>query len=174
MRIYTVKQKLTIFFVNHILCGTRYFEIKRRLLNQIGYDIGTGTKIVGPVYNNGVLKIGKNCWVGKNLTINGNGTVQIGDNCDIAPDVMFLTGGHALGTASRRAGQGEKYTIEIGNGVWLGARVTIGRTIQIGSGCVVAACACVMQTVASNTMVGGVPAKIIKELDHAPSPNATK
>lgn len=174
MKIYTAKKKMTMFLVNHILCGTRYFEMKRRLLNQVGYDIGTGTKIVGPIYNDGILKIGKNCWIGKNFTVNGNGAVQIGDNCDIAPDVMFLTGGHALGNILRRAGQGETYTIEIGNGVWLGARVTIGRTLKIGSGCVVAACACVMQTVPSNTMVGGVPAKMIKEFDHVPSQNATK
>lgn len=174
MKLYSIKKRMALFLVNRILSGTRYFSMKRRLLNAVGYEVGIGTRIVGPVHNTGKLKTGRNCWVGKNLTIHGNGTVQIGDNCDIAPDVLFLTGGHRLGDASRRAGPEETYTIKVGNGVWIGARATIGKSVEIGSGCMVAACACVMQDVAANTMVGGVPAKIIKELDYADSPDIAK
>lgn len=165
---------LYLFLVNHPLSGTRHFETKRKLLNAVGYEIGVGTRIVGPIFNSGTLKIGTDCWIGRNLEIHGNGTVQIGDRCDLAPDVAFLTGGHKLGNVERRAGEGEVYRIEVGDGVWVGARATIGRNVKIGSGSVIAACACVMQDVAPNTMVGGVPAKIIKELDHASTPNPTK
>ena len=165
---------LYLFLVNHPLSGTRFFELKRKLLNAIGYSIGSGTKVVGPIFNSGTLKIGDNCWIGRNLEINGNGAVTIGDNCDLAPDIIFLTGGHALGNLSRRAGVGETYQINVGDGVWVGARATIGRNVKIGSGSVIAACACVMQDIAPNTLVGGVPAKVIKELDHASAQNTTK
>ena len=111
------------------------------------------------------MKVGNNSWVGKNLTINGNGVVIIGDNCDIAPEVTFLTGGHQIGTADRRAGKGETYTIEVGDGTWIGARSTISGNIKIGKSCVVAACACVTQDLADSRLVGGVPAKEIRVLD---------
>lgn len=135
------------------------------MLNSIGFDIGEGTKVVGPIDCTGTLKVGKNCWIGKNLSIHGNGSVVIGDNCDIAPDVTFLTGGHTIGSAERRAGQGETYRITVGNGTWIGARTTIlGNTI-VGNSCVVAACACVHKDVPDHTLVGGVPAKEIRKLD---------
>ena len=154
-----------MYLVNHMFAGTPYFEKKRKLLNAIGYDIGEGTKIVGPIYCSGTLKIGRNCWIGRNFTVNGNGTVIVGDRCDIAPDVSLLTGGHLIGGQEKRAGDSETYTITVGDGVWIGARATLGKNIVVGSGSVIAACACVMDSVKENTLVGGVPAKIIKELD---------
>lgn len=161
----SIKRIIVTYLVNHIFVGTKHFKIKRKLLNSIGYEIGEGTRVVGPIYNTGTLKVGKDCWVGKNLIINGNGTVIIGDNCDIAPEVTFLTGGHQIGDAIRRAGIGEKYTIHVGSGTWIGARATVGRNIRIGKGCMIATCACVMKNIEDNRLVGGVPAKEIRKLD---------
>lgn len=166
MQLKTVKKILVTFCINHIMAGTVFFEPKRRLLNSIGCEIGEGTKVVGPIYNTGKLIVGKNCWLGKNLTVNGNGTVIIGDNCDIAPEVTFQTGGHKIGTAERRAGPGEKYTIEVGNGCWICSRATIVRSVRVGAGSVVAACACVTKDVESNILAGGVPAKTIRKLEN--------
>ncbi len=161
-----LRYKVNTFLVNKVYAGTkpRYFEKKRRLLNKIGYEIGEGTKVVGPIYCTGKLKIGKNCWVGKNLMINGNGNVTIGDNCDIAPEVAFQTGGHLIGDSARRAGKGITADITVGNGCWIGARSTIINNTKIGNSCVVASCACVTKDVEDNLLVGGVPAKIIREL----------
>ena len=96
------------------------------------------------------------------MKINGNGCVIIGNNCDIAPEVTFHTGGHAIGTSDRRAGEGEIYTQSVGHGTWIGGRVTIINQTKIGNLCVVASCACVTKDVADNTLVGGVPAKVIR------------
>lgn len=161
----SIKRKLNLFLVNRIFVGTHYYEIKRRLLISIGYDIGNNTKIVGPIYNTAKLIIGNDCWVGKKLTINGNGTVIIEDNCDIAPEVTFLTGGHKIGNCERRAGIGEKYSILVKRGTWIGARSTLGKNIIIGKACVVGACACVLENVEDNCLVGGVPAKVIRKLN---------
>jgi maltose O-acetyltransferase len=105
---------------------------------------------------------GENCWIGTGLTIHGNGTVTMGSCCDIGPDVTFLTGSHELGDANRRAGKGKTFDVTIGNGVWVGARSTV--MADVGDGSAVAACACVSKTVGENLLVGGVPAKIIREL----------
>lgn len=159
-----IKRRATLFLVNTLLSGTKYFTTKRRLLNGIGFSIGENTKIVGPIECTGMLTIGDNCWVGKNLKVNGNGTVIVGNNCDIAPEVTFQTGGHTIGSIERRAGEGLKYEIKIGNGCWIGGRSTILGDVRIGSGCVVAACACVVRSVEDNKLIGGVPAKLIRDL----------
>ena len=166
-----IQHHLVMFLVNRVYVGVdqRYFEIKRRLLNSIGYSIGEGTKVVGPVECYGQLTIGKNCWIGKNLKVNGNGTVTIGDNCDIAPEVTFQTGGHEIGTAERRAGKGLVLSQQVGNGVWIGGRATIIGNTTIGDSSVIAGCACVVRDVESNVLVGGVPAKVIRSLDNETS-----
>ena len=165
MKLSTFKRMTVMFLVNRILCGTFAFELKRKLLNAIGYRIGEGTKIVGPLYCTGALCIGRNCWIGRNFTVHGNGIVDIGDACDIAPEVIFLTGGHLLGTAERRAGAGQTYHIRIGSGCWIGARATIIGNRTIGSGVIITACACVIDDLEDNVMAGGVPARKLKELD---------
>lgn len=164
MRFSTIKKIFSMFCVNHIFVGTRCFEIKRRLLRGIGYDIGEGTKVVGPVFCTGKLIVGRDCWLGRDLTVNGNGAVIIGDRCDLAPSVMFLTGTHEIGDGTRRAGRGENYTITVGNGTWIGGRATVTNAVKIGNGCVIAACACVVSDIDDNRLVGGIPAKVIREL----------
>jgi len=165
MKFSSLKRRMVMFIVNYIFQGTYFFDAKRKLLISIGYSIGNNTKIVGPLWNTGKLSIGENCWIGKNLVVHGNGTVCIGDNCDIAPEVVFLTGGHQVGTANRRAGVGERYHISVGNGTWIGARSTILGNTSIGHGCVITACACVTKSISDDVMVGGVPAKVIRELE---------
>lgn len=164
MKIRSIWRRVAVFTVNNVLAGTKFFGWKRGLLRSAGYQIGAGTRIVGPVYITGRLVTGNDCWIGKNLTIHGNGTVQIGNCCDIAPDVTFLTGGHKIGEGKRRAGMGETYEISVGNGTWIGARSTIMGDRSIGEGVVIAACACVASNVPDHVLVGGVPAKQIKEL----------
>lgn len=161
-----IKRKLYLFFVNKIFAGTnpKFYEIKRKMLNAIGYNIGVGTRVVAPIECYGKLIVGKNTFIGKNFKINGNGTVILGNNCDIAPEVTFQTGGHQIGTANRRAGKGKNYTQTVGDGVWIGGRSTIINNISIGKGSVIAGCACVTKNVPENVIAGGVPAKIIKEL----------
>lgn len=162
-----IKRKTVMFLVNKLLVGTkpRYFEVKRRLLNAMGHSIGEGTKIVGPIETYTRLTIGRDCWIGKNLRVNGNGTVVIGDCCDIAPEVTFQTGGHEIGGPDRRAGIGLICNQVISNGVWIGGRSTIIGNVTISDGSVVAGCACVVRDVPPNVLVGGVPAKIIRSLD---------
>ena len=165
MKLSGFKRRIYIFLINKIYVGTNHFEKKKILMNKLGHEIGEGTKIVGPIFCTGKLIVGKNCWIGKNLVINGNGTLSIGDNCDVAPEVTFETGGHTIGNSQRRAGKGITYNISVGDGCWIGANSTVLGGVNISDSCVVAACACVCKDVDINSLVGGVPAKLIRKLD---------
>jgi len=165
MNLYMVKHTLFMFLVNNIFAGAYLFEVKRRLLNGIGYSLGEGTKVVGPVFCTGKLVTGVNCWLGRNFTIHGNGAVELGDNCDIAPDVTFLTGRHAAESQESGTGEGLHYSISVREGCWIGVGTTLGRNVTIGKGSMVLASSCVMKNMPENTLIGGVPARIIRKLD---------
>ena len=156
-----VKRRYAAFVINHFYQGTHFFKRKRSLLRWAGYEIGEDTKVVGPFFCTAELRVGRACWIGRGFSIDGNGSVSIGDCCDIAPYVNILTGSHLIGDSSRRAGEGINTDVTIGNGTWVGARATIVGDSDIGSGCVIGACAMVKGSVPDNAMYGGVPAKPI-------------
>ena len=160
--------RIIVFFcVNVIYKGPnpRYFPVKRWLLNSIGYKIGKNTKIVAPIYCTGSLTIGDNCWIGADFRVWGNGHVILGNNIDVAPNVSFYTGSHYIGNESRRAGDGYNCTIIVHDGCWICGGASFTNDIEVGQASVVAACACVVKNISSNVLVGGVPAKNIKELN---------
>ena len=162
-----IKRRIAISVVNTILRGHRCFPLKRKILNWggIGIQVGTGSNVVGPISSKGILIIGRNVWIGANLTCYGQGTVEIEDNCDIAPDVTFLTGGHEIGDRTRRAGRGITTNIRVRKGSWIGARATVLGNIEIGEACVVAVGAVVTKNIENNKLIGGVPAKVIRNLE---------
>ena len=147
---------VVLFFINHFLGGTHFFCIKNKLLNLIGIKCGKNTKVVGP------LIVGK-C---SNIAFgSGDGSFVCGDNCDFAPEVMIVTGSHEIGNANRRAGEGKNLTVTIGNGCWVGARSTFIGDTRVQDAVVVAAGSCVIKDCEKNYLVGGVPAKKIRELE---------
>lgn len=164
-----IRRSIVMFLVNHVFVGTNrhFFPIKSKLLKHLGIKIGRNTSIVGPIYCTGFLEFGDNCWIGANFTVRGNGFVKFGNNIDVGPDVMFLTGTHYIGDASRRAGQGYNCDMLIGDGCWIGGKSTFVNNISVGRSSVIAACACVCEDVPANVLMGGVPARIIKSLDDA-------
>lgn len=158
---------ISYLLVNHVFAGPNphFFRIKRWLLRSIGFKIGENTKIVAPFYSTGEVEIGSNCWIGANFVVRGLGKVVLGNNIDVGPDTTYITGTHYIGDKKRRAGTGYNTIITIGNGCWLGAKSVFVNNITIGESCVIAASACVCKDIPNDKMVGGVPARIIKELD---------
>jgi len=112
------------------------------------------------------LKVGRNFYANHGCTILDCAPITIGDNCLLAPHVCITSATHPL-SAKRRAA-GEEYTrpITIGNNVWIGASATICPGVTIGNNVVVGAGAVVVKDAPDNVVVGGVPAKIIKQIDN--------
>ena len=135
----------------------------RRLLSQItGSEIDDSVAIFTPLY----INYGKHTKIGKNVFINFDcifldlGGITIEDNVLIAPKVSLLSEGHPIPPADRQSlvpGH-----IHIKKGAWIGANATILPGVTIGENAVVAAGAVVSKDVRDNTIVGGIPAKIIK------------
>ena len=113
---------------------------------------------------------GKNISVGNNFLINFNGVildiapVTIGDNVMIGPNTLITTVNHPLNAKERRNHMAIATPVTIGNDVWIGGNVTILPGVNIGDKAVIAAGAVVTKDVPANTVAGGVPARVIKEL----------
>jgi len=161
-----ITRKVSLMLINTFFSTTNFFRIKNILLSVSGISVGKNSKIVGPIKMGTVasLKIGDDCWIGSGLKIYGNGNVFIGDRCDLASDISFVTGSHEIGDANRRAGEGISFNIDVADGCWIGARVTIVGNIHINSGAIVGTSSLVNKNVSKNTLVAGIPAKVINEL----------
>ena len=137
----------------------------RSLLSQItGTEIDESVAIFTPLY----INYGKHTRIGKNVFINFDctfldlGGITIEDNVLIGPKVSLLSEGHPLPPESRQSlvpGH-----IHIKKNAWIGANATILPGVIVGENSVVAAGAVVSKSVPDNTVVGGVPAKIIKTI----------
>lgn len=124
------------------------------------------------VYNfrnlpNAGIKIGRNSLIGEYCVIRGQGGVEIGDRVYTSPFTQIIAVNHVFDDRQRPfieqgiTAQG----IVIEDDVWLGAGAIITDGVRVGQGAVVAAGAVVIKDVAPFTVVGGVPAHLIKEID---------
>jgi maltose O-acetyltransferase len=113
---------------------------------------------------------GKNIHVGHdflsnyNLTILDMAPVNIGNNVMIGPNCGIYTVNHPMTPKGRRQYLAQAKPVTIGNDVWFGGSVTVLPGVTIGNNVVVAAGAVVTKDVPDNTLVAGVPAKIIHPL----------
>ena len=114
--------------------------------------------------NNGLIIIGNNFFANYNCFISSKKSIiRIGDNCLLGPDVTILNTNHVFLKNKLIRDQEEiSSPIIIGNDVWIGAKAIILPGVTIGDGAVIAAGSLVNKDVASYTIVGGVPAKKIK------------
>lgn len=112
---------------------------------------------------------GKNIHFGQNVFINSGcrfqdqGGIYIGDNALIGHNAVLATLNHSENPAKR--GNLIPSPIRIGKNVWLGANVTVLPGVTIGDGAIIAAGAVVSRDVPANTIVGGVPARKLRDVN---------
>ncbi len=115
---------------------------------------------------------GKNICVGDYFLANYNVTILdiekfcAGNNVWIGPNTLITTINHPLSPKGRREHLGIAKPVKIGNDVWIGGNCTILPGVTIGNNVVVAAGAVVTKDVPDNCVVGGVPAKKIKDIEN--------
>jgi acetyltransferase-like isoleucine patch superfamily enzyme len=118
------------------------------------------------------LSIGDGTFINRGVSICARKSVRIGANCALGNDcLIFDTDFHNIGDGFRNEAEG--FPITIGDNVWLAARSMVLKGVTIGDGAVVSAGAVVVSDVAPYTVVGGVPARLIRKLtaaEGAPEP----
>ncbi|MBQ1587135.1 MAG: sugar O-acetyltransferase [Ruminococcus sp.] len=139
-------------------------EIKVLMEKLTGREFSEGAYMFLPFYTD----CGKNLKIGRNVFINSccqfqdQGGITIGDGTLIGPKTVIATLNHHQ-NPNKRANLIPK-PVKIGKNVWIGANATILPGVTIGDGAVIAAGALVSKDVEANTVVGGVPAKLIKRI----------
>ena len=137
-------------------------EIREIMGRLIGKKVDDSFRMFPPFYTD----FGKNITIGKDVFINSGchfqdqGGIWIGDGTLIGHNVVLATINHALNPEENR--KNHYAPITIGAHVWIGSNATILPGVTLGDWAVVAAGAVVTQDVLPRTVVGGVPAKVLK------------
>lgn len=147
--------------------NTRYHtpEELRGLMSQLtGKKVDDTFRMFPPF----TADFGKNITIGKNVFFNSGcrfqdqGGIVIGDGVLIGHNVVIATINHGLNPKEER--KNHYAPVVIGNHAWIGSNATILPGVTVGEWAVVAAGAVVTKDVDSYTVVGGVPAKVIKHI----------
>ncbi|MBD5111555.1 MAG: sugar O-acetyltransferase [Ruminococcaceae bacterium] len=140
-------------------------EIREIMTELTGKKIDDTFRMFPPFYTD----FGKNITIGKNVFINSSchfqdqGGIEIGDGCLIGHNVVLATINHDLYPQNNRINH--YAPIKLGKSVWVGSNSTILGGVTIGDWAVVAAGAVVTRDVPPLTIVGGVPARVIRTID---------
>ena len=140
-------------------------QLRALFSRLIGQPVDESFGLFPPFYTD----CGKNIHIGKNVFINmgckfqDQGGIFIGDGALIGHNVVLATLNHAISPGDRATMI--PASIHIGRHVWIGANATVLPGVTIGEGAIVAAGAVVTKDVPKNTMVGGVPARVIRTID---------
>lgn len=111
------------------------------------------------------IHVGENFYANFNCTFLDGGPITIGDNCMFAPNVQLYTAAHPLNPQERNDGIEFTKAITIGDNVWIGGGAIIVPGVTLGNNVVVAAGAVVTKSFPDNVVLGGNPARVIKEIE---------
>ena len=139
-------------------------ELREIMGRLIGKQVDHSFRMFPPFYTD----FGKNIAIGKDVFINSGchfqdqGGIEIGDGALIGHNVVLATINHDLNPKENR--KNHYAPIKIGSHVWIGSNATILPGVTIGDYAVVAAGAVVTRDVPAMTVVGGVPARVLKTI----------
>jgi maltose O-acetyltransferase len=128
-------------------------------LRLLGVKIAPGARVCrGTRFLRYQSELGTGSMLGIGCYIEDHAPVVIGDKVWIGAGSQFMTATHSIGPSDDRAGPVEIRPIRVGNGCWVGARVTVLSGVTIGAGCIIAAGAVVTKDCEPDGLYAGVPA----------------
>lgn len=139
-------------------------EIRELMARLTGKPIDASFTLFPPFYTD----FGKNISIGKNVFINAcccfqdQGGIRIGDGALIGHRVVLATINHGLRPDKRQCNY--PAPIALGKNVWIGAGAIVLPGVTIGDDAIIAAGAVVAKDVDPGAIVGGVPARFIKNV----------
>lgn len=116
-------------------------------------------------------EFGKNIHIGKQTFINmgvimlDGASITLGNNVLIGPNCQFYTASHPLDYRRRRLWETYCKPIVVENDVWIGGNTVICQGVTIGARSVIAANSVVTRDIPADSLVGGTPAKVIRNID---------
>lgn len=140
-------------------------EVLALLSELTGKPIDPSCFVFPPFYTD----FGKNTSFGKNVFLNtgcmfqDRGGIILEDNVQIGPNTVLCTLNHGIAPHQRHITYPQP--IHLKKNVWIGANVTLLPGVTVGENAIIAAGAVVTKDVPANTLVAGVPAKIIKNIE---------
>lgn len=149
-------------------------ELRKIMERLIGKKLDDTFRLFPPFYTD----FGKNIIIGKDVFINSGchfqdqGGITIGDGSLIGHNVVLATINHDLNPKNDR--KNHYAPIKIGAHVWIGSNTTVLPGVSIGDWAVVAAGAVVTKDVPPYTVVGGLPAKVLKTIQNVSDKEALK
>lgn len=154
----------TIKLSANLNSSTSIDQIRERLSEIIGNQLDKSTTVFLPFYTNfgKFIQIGKGVFINHACSFLDMGGITIEDDVLIGPKVNLITENHPLEPTDRRALICKPIVIK--RNAWIGAAATILPGVTIGENSIVAAGAVVSKDVPANIVVGGIPAKHIKNI----------
>ena len=138
-------------------------EMLLRQCAAVGKNIRLRMPLV--VYHPEHLSLGDSVDIGEFAVLRASGGLRIGDRVLVAAHAVLTTRGHPQSLP--RYGMAEDAPIVVENDVWIGAGAIVLPGVTIGRGAIVAAGAVVTENVAPFTVVGGVPARPIGQVENS-------
>ena len=144
--------------------STNVDEVRHILGKIIGQKVDETTTLFIPFHTNfgQFINIGRNVFINHGCSFLDLGGITIEDDVLIGPNVQLITENHPIKPSERKAL--DLKAILIKKNAWIGAGAIILPGVTVGENSVVAAGAVVTKDVPANTVVAGVPAKIIKNI----------
>lgn len=140
----------------------RYWFVKKLLL-ECGENVVVKNKCY---FGNGTkLKVGSFSQLGQNSRLTG--PITLGSHIMMGPDVVMMAVTHDVSDLSKTMVDPSNPAIVnpiiIGNNIWIGTRVIIMPGVNIGDNSIIGAGAVVTKSFPENSIIGGIPAKLIKQ-----------
>ena len=145
----------------------RQFEAAKPYVAQLLASFGENSVICPPFlceYGK-TISVGRDTYINMGATMLDNATIKIGNNVLIGPNAQFYTPTHSLNYQLRQKWEVHSLPIVVEDDVWVGGNVVICQGVTVGARSVIAAGSVVTKDVAPDTLVGGTPAKFIRELN---------
>ncbi len=161
-----IKLAITSFWFAFLLfLPDEFSKYRVKYYNKKGCKIDQNTSISSNVRIKGKFEMGRGSSIAQNCSISGeNVGVFIGENVMIAPNVVIVTFNHGFADiempmAKQKNTEG---SVIIEDDVWIASNCSIGKGVTIGKGSIIGANSFVNKDVPPFSIVGGVPAKLIK------------
>ena len=146
---------------------------KRKLFIENGFYLGRNSRFLIVSFYKGVkynpeIRIGTNVSIGNRFTALSAAPIVIGDNSLLASDILITSENHGIDPEKNASYSDNPLVaapVKIGKGCWIGEKTVILPGVTLGDKCIVAAGAVVNKSFPSYTLIGGVPARIIKKYD---------